>query len=334
MFNSSLDQENLLTAFEEPGGLRRSRPPSPPEYYELAPGGGWRDRLVTGDHYISQDNTPVRTVTPKQPTDPKWAGVPKAGEHDLVAARDGLGLEEFLDAIGVTLDDTARRPARAVQEAPPVPEKTTTSVAGVLLSGLGMMLVIGLGVAIWLVVSNQPGERIAGPNGETATSLIPKAEAGAANPNNTTAATSAQGFQTGGAVRFSQLATSDRGGTLLQAELDHLNATTPIIFEPGSSQPSELDLRILNQIVSALNGYPTMNIVIVGYTSDIGDIVGNQHLSAARAANVKTYLISQGVAETRLLTTERSILDPAGTGILVGPEDGIGFEVMPTVGIN
>ena len=59
---------------------------------------------------------------------------------------------------------------------------------------------------------------------------------------------------------------------------------------------------VLDKAVTLLNQRATVNVEIQGYTDYIGTESYNQELSVERAQTVKTYLVSKGIAETRLTT--------------------------------
>jgi OOP family OmpA-OmpF porin len=59
---------------------------------------------------------------------------------------------------------------------------------------------------------------------------------------------------------------------------------------------------VLDKAVILLNDKPNINVEIQGYTDYIGTVDYNQQLSVDRAKTVKAYLVSKGIAETRLTT--------------------------------
>jgi len=56
----------------------------------------------------------------------------------------------------------------------------------------------------------------------------------------------------------------------------------------------------LNDVVTILNENPTYKVQIDGHTDDQGKDEYNMDLSNKRAASVKAYLVSKGIAEGRL----------------------------------
>jgi outer membrane protein OmpA-like peptidoglycan-associated protein len=59
---------------------------------------------------------------------------------------------------------------------------------------------------------------------------------------------------------------------------------------------------VLDKAVKLLNDRPSVNVEIQGYTDYVGTESYNQELSVERAKTVKAYLVSKGIAETRLTT--------------------------------
>lgn len=60
---------------------------------------------------------------------------------------------------------------------------------------------------------------------------------------------------------------------------------------------------VLDKAVKLLNDNPNVSVEIEGYTDYIGTAEYNQQLSVERAITVKNYLVSKGIAESRLSTT-------------------------------
>ena len=69
----------------------------------------------------------------------------------------------------------------------------------------------------------------------------------------------------------------------------------------------------LDKLLPVFNEYPDTNIQIYGYTDNVGRPAYNLTLSEKRAASVKNYLISKGLASTRFKTTGLGIADPIAT---------------------
>jgi outer membrane protein OmpA-like peptidoglycan-associated protein/opacity protein-like surface antigen len=59
---------------------------------------------------------------------------------------------------------------------------------------------------------------------------------------------------------------------------------------------------VLDKVYQTLVDYPEMKLEVRGYTDDVGKRASNVKLSQRRADAVKSYLVSKGVAETRIQT--------------------------------
>ncbi|MEO8336600.1 MAG: OmpA family protein [bacterium] len=69
----------------------------------------------------------------------------------------------------------------------------------------------------------------------------------------------------------------------------------------------------LATFAKSLDKYPGTNVLIVGHTDAQGTDEYNQTLSSKRASAAENYLVSQGVARTRLRATGRGEAEPVAT---------------------
>jgi outer membrane protein OmpA-like peptidoglycan-associated protein len=60
---------------------------------------------------------------------------------------------------------------------------------------------------------------------------------------------------------------------------------------------------MLDEVVSILNEYVDYNLKMGGHTDAVGKDASNLMLSQARVDAVKTYLITEGIANTRIVAT-------------------------------
>ena len=72
--------------------------------------------------------------------------------------------------------------------------------------------------------------------------------------------------------------------------------------EPVPPQPESTPT--LKEIAAALKGHPELKVEIQGHTDNVGAAAANQALSDARAAAVKTALVSQFGVDAAQLTTK------------------------------
>ena len=80
-------------------------------------------------------------------------------------------------------------------------------------------------------------------------------------------------------------------------------AAQNIFFVTGSSKLLAKSFPKLNDVVKILNENPTYKVQIDGHTDEVGKDEYNQTLSDNRAASVKAYFVSKGIAESRLTST-------------------------------
>lgn len=73
-----------------------------------------------------------------------------------------------------------------------------------------------------------------------------------------------------------------------------------ILFDTGKSTIKAQSERVLSDIVGILKEYPNAKFTIDGHTDSVGKESSNQTLSESRAASVKNYLITNGIASSRL----------------------------------
>ena len=114
----------------------------------------------------------------------------------------------------------------------------------------------------------------------------------------------------------------------MQRELNRILAVNPITFDEGQVAVTERHQLVLNNVVTTMSAYAAESVVVVGFTDDQGSPEANERLSAARAQNVKDYLVSQGVPADRL--TVRAVGEAEATGIdnVAVLERRVEFEVV------
>lgn len=73
------------------------------------------------------------------------------------------------------------------------------------------------------------------------------------------------------------------------------------------------------ELKNYLEKYPGKTANIIGHTDSVGDNLANDWYGMERAKNVKKYLVSQGIQETRLLASSKGETEPIATnGTLEG----------------
>ena len=73
-----------------------------------------------------------------------------------------------------------------------------------------------------------------------------------------------------------------------------------LLFETGRSELKGNTANNLGKLAAFLNRYSDRSVTIEGYTDNVGSDDANFNLSQRRAESVRSYLISQGIAPTRL----------------------------------
>lgn len=73
-----------------------------------------------------------------------------------------------------------------------------------------------------------------------------------------------------------------------------------VTFATGKAELTPAAMETLDRVAASLVTVPEVNVEVAGYTDNTGSRALNVRLSGARAASVRTYLISKGVAETRI----------------------------------
>ncbi len=87
-------------------------------------------------------------------------------------------------------------------------------------------------------------------------------------------------------------------------------AAKNIFFATASSKLLAKSYKSLKDVAQILKDNPSYKIDVDGYTDNTGKDDKNQVLSENRAGSVKTYLISNGVDESRITSTGHGINDP------------------------
>lgn len=95
---------------------------------------------------------------------------------------------------------------------------------------------------------------------------------------------------------------SEGGCPVVKAEVKKVfaQALQGIQFAAGSDKILPVSFSVLNQVVKIMTDEPTFKLKIDGHTDASGNFDKNMELSVKRAAAVKAYLVSKGVAGDRL----------------------------------
>ena len=83
-----------------------------------------------------------------------------------------------------------------------------------------------------------------------------------------------------------------------------------LLFDFNSSAVKPTARQNLSTLAASLQEYPGTELLIVGHTDSVGTDSYNQRLSEERAASAASYLVSQGVARSRIRTVGRGEVEP------------------------
>ena len=79
-----------------------------------------------------------------------------------------------------------------------------------------------------------------------------------------------------------------------------VNFSSQLLFDTGASQLQPGAYDRLRTLANTLNNYPQSQVIIKGHTDSTGADAANQRLSEVRADRVRDYLVSEGVAASRI----------------------------------
>jgi len=96
------------------------------------------------------------------------------------------------------------------------------------------------------------------------------------------------------------------------AAFEKMTLQAEVLFGFDKAALKDEGKKILDvEVVEKMKAHPEVELVLItGYTDRIGDDKYNQKLSERRAADVKNYLVSQGIAENRLHSVGKGEADP------------------------
>ncbi|TGL55997.1 OmpA family protein [Leptospira kemamanensis] len=83
-----------------------------------------------------------------------------------------------------------------------------------------------------------------------------------------------------------------------------------ILFDSGKSDLKEDSKKELLRTVTLIKSISDLNIIIVGHTDHVGNDAENLKLSLSRANEVKSYLVANGVSESRLTVEGKGAKEP------------------------
>jgi outer membrane protein OmpA-like peptidoglycan-associated protein len=95
-------------------------------------------------------------------------------------------------------------------------------------------------------------------------------------------------------------------------------ATFLLYFITGTDELTPESKQELDKVLAALKDRPSPDVLVIGHTDTVGDLAGNDRLSAQRAERVKGFLVDIGIPADRIHTAGRGEREP-----LVPTADGV-----------
>lgn len=81
---------------------------------------------------------------------------------------------------------------------------------------------------------------------------------------------------------------------------DHIELRTPIEFDTGTPSPSAAGQQILDEVVRILRMHPDIAVDIGVHSDCTGSSAFNQSITDARARAIQLYLVTHGIAASRI----------------------------------
>jgi len=83
-----------------------------------------------------------------------------------------------------------------------------------------------------------------------------------------------------------------------------------LYFVTGTDELTDESKTDLQKILDALKQRPVPDVYVIGHTDTVGELRGNDQLSAQRAETVKGFLVGTGIAAERIQTSGRGKREP------------------------
>ena len=87
-------------------------------------------------------------------------------------------------------------------------------------------------------------------------------------------------------------------------------ATFLLHFVTGTDELTPESKQELGKVLAALKDRPSPDVLVIGHTDTVGDVAGNDRLSAQRAERVKGFLVEIGIPADRIRTAGRGEREP------------------------
>lgn len=111
------------------------------------------------------------------------------------------------------------------------------------------------------------------------------------------------------ALRLSDAEVRKSFGPVLQA-LPALPVSFTLYFVTGTDELTEESKVELQKILAEIRQRPNPDILVIGHTDTVGELEGNDRLSAQRAERMKSYLTGVGIPAGRIQVAGRGEREP------------------------
>ena len=91
----------------------------------------------------------------------------------------------------------------------------------------------------------------------------------------------------------------DQSGCLVMTQLRR-RLILHVSYVPGTTAPDPLSLRILDDLAARLRRTTTLQVLVEGFTDNVGDQQANQRVSQKRANRIKAHLVRRGIPADRI----------------------------------
>src|SRR5258708_27196622 len=171
-----------------------------------------------------------------------------------------------------------------------------------------LAIIAAIGLAVFLLRPTAPKETVVvlpGPDGKTGTVVVQRGET--RQVLNQPYAASRSGEDQ--VARLSDAEVKQTFGTTLQA-LPARPTTFVLYFITGTDELTPESKAELQNVLAALKERPQPDVLVIGHTDTVGDLILNDRLSAQRAETVKGFLIQIGIPAERITTAGRGEREP------------------------
>ena len=171
-----------------------------------------------------------------------------------------------------------------------------------------LAIVAAIGLAVFLLRPTAPKETVVvlpGPDGKAGTVVVQRGET--RQVLNQPYATSRSGEDQ--VARLSDAEVKQTFGTTLQA-LPARPTAFVLYFITGTDELTPESKGELQNVLAALKDRPQPDVLVIGHTDTVGDLVVNDRLSAQRAETVKGFLVQIGIPAERITTAGRGEREP------------------------